>query len=120
MPPIFAQAVTLPQISDYLAGSEAVFPQCDEAKVIAETMIHRAARIAAILTAGGVVRSCGRSGHCKIAVEGSQFRRLTGFGSCFTQELEQLLGNYGITCALVEVENSCLVGAALAAFAQGM
>ena len=90
------------------------------AKTIAKVMIHRAAKVAAILTAGPVLRSCKAGETCTIVIEGSQYSKLTGFGACFRQELETLLEPHGIGYAITQVENSCLLGAALAAFAEPM
>lgn len=66
----FLEPVTLPEISDYLAGKPTAIAEDPAAKQIAETMIRRAAKIAAILTAGPVLRSCS-GGTCKMVVEGS-------------------------------------------------
>lgn len=120
LPETFASDVTLPQISDYLAGKQTSIPDNADAKQIAWTMLRRAARIAAVLTAGPVVRSCPEVGDCKIVIEGSQFSKLTGFGEAFCAELEALLLPYEIRYCVAEVENSCLIGAALAAFAEEM
>ena len=116
----FAQPVTLPQISDYLAGKCSEIPEDAAAKEIAKTMIHRAAKIAAVLTAGPIVRSCAPGQTCTMVIEGSQFRKLTFFADLFRQELSKLLMPGGITFAIREVENSCLIGAAIAAFAEPM
>ena len=116
----FAQPVTLPQISDYLAGKCSEIPENAAAKEIAKTMIHRAAKIAAVLTAGPVIRSCAPGQTCTMVIEGSQFRKLTFFGDLFRQELSKLLMPSRITFAIKEVENSCLIGAAIAAFAEPM
>ena len=116
----FHTVYPLPQISDYLAGAETAIPESEAAKEIARTMIHRAAKVAAILTAGPALRSCREGETCTIVIEGSQYSRLTGFGNCFRQELGALLRPYGIGYAITQVENSCLLGAALAAFAEPM
>jgi hexokinase len=116
----FQTVYTLPQISDYLAGAETSIPESEDAKAIARTMVHRAAKVAAILTAGPALRSCKAGETCTIVIEGSQYSRLTGFGDCFRQELEALLQPHGIGYAITQVENSCLLGAALAAFAEPM
>ena len=116
----FSTVYPLPQISDYLAGSETAIAESAEAKEIARTMIHRAAKVAAILTAGPVLRSCCEGETCTIVIEGSQYTKLTGFGDCFRQELKALLQPHGIGYAITQVENSCLIGAALAAFAEPM
>jgi hexokinase len=119
LPGSFSADYSLPQISDYLAGENATIPESAAAKQIAETMIHRAAKIAAVLTAGPVLRSQPR-GNCTLVIEGSQFHRLTGFGDHFRQELDALLKPRNITHTVTTTENSCLLGAALAAFAQPM
>ena len=116
----FSEPVSLPQISDYLAGIPGELPRDLGAEVIARTMIRRAAKIAAVLTAGPVLKSCVPGSSCTLVIEGSQFRKLTGFGNGFLEELEGLLTPYGIDFAVAEVENSCLIGAAVAAFAQPM
>ena len=80
----------------------------------------RAAKIAAVLTAGAILKSCKPGETCTLVIEGSQFRKLTGFGDSFRTELDELLLRYDIRFEVAEVENSCLIGAALAAFAQPM
>ena len=119
IPQAFAAPVPLPVISDYLAGSSAL-PEDDGARAIAATMICRAAKLAAILTAGAVLRCRKRGESCGIVIEGSQFYKLTGFGPAFTRELDALLAPHAITAHLHQVENSCLLGAAMAAFARPM
>lgn len=111
---------TLPQISGMLDGGYGPIPANENALLIAKTVIHRAAKIAAILCAGPVLR-CTQPRSCiNIAVEGSQFWKLSGFRTLFCQELEQLLHPYEIRYSIVHSENACLKGAALAAFAQPM
>ena len=119
LPEEFRREVSLPQISDYLAGLPVDLPRNDNAETIAGVMIRRAAKIAAVLTAGAVVRSKPQ-GQCTLVIEGSQFHRLTGFGEGFCRELEALLQPRGIGFQVAAVENSCLMGAALAAFAEPM
>ena len=116
----FADPVTLPQISDYLAGREGALPEDTGAKTIARTMIHRGAKIAAVLTAGPVLKSCAPGQNCAMVIEGSQFEKLTGFGDAFCKELDALLRPYDIAVRICRVENSCLIGAAVAAFAEPM
>lgn len=111
---------TLPRISDYLAGAATDIPEDAAAREIAETMVCRAAKIAAILTAAPIARSCVPGETCTMVIEGSQYSRLTGFGDSFRRELEGLLAAHGISVAITQMENSCLMGAALAAFAQPM
>lgn len=115
----FADPVSLPEISDYLAGSR-IFPEDAGAKEIARIMIHRAAKIAAVLTAGPVRKSCAPGESCGLVIEGSQYEKLTGFGEAFRLELNALLKPYGIEVRISKVENSCLIGAAVAAFAEPM
>lgn len=119
LPPAFRVPAPLVMISNYLAGSTTHLPQNPTAEAIARIMIHRAAKIAAVLTAGPIVRSA-PGDCCTLVIEGSQFHRLTGFADCFRRELDALLGPRNIRCTITSVENSCLVGAALAAFAQPM
>ena len=116
----FTAGYSLPRISDYLAGLETEIPEDPAARLIAATMVNRAAKVAAILTAGPVLRSCSSGEICTIVIEGSQYSRLTGFGDCFRQELAALLQPHGIGYSITQVENSCLIGAALAAFAHPM
>lgn len=120
LPEAFLKPESLPRISDYLAGEDVGIPNHPAARKIARTMIHRAAKIAAILTAGPVLRSCGPGENCTIVVEGSQFSRLTGFAGSFRRELQELLMPWDVTFSITQVENSCLIGAALAAFAEPM
>ena len=115
----FAKHVTLPEISAYLAGGTEL-PEDGTAKEIAKTMIHRAAKIAAVLTAGAVLKSCAPGQKCGMVIEGSQFEKLTGFGAAFCDELDALLKPYSIDIRISKVENSCLIGAAIAAFAEPM
>ena len=117
LPTDFLEPAALPVISDYLAGTPGPLPQDPNAAVLARILIHRAAKIAAVLTAGPILRSLPQ-GCCTLVIEGSQFHRLTGFADCFRRELETLLAPRNITCAITATENSCLLGAALAAFAQ--
>ena len=83
-------------------------------------MISRAAKIAAVLTAGPILKSHTSGQQCKLIIEGSQYTRLTGFAEAFNRELETLLAPYGIRFSALQMENSCLLGAAIAAFAQPM
>ena len=112
--------VTLPEISNLLEGSSTALPHSPAAETIARTLIHRAAKIAAILCAGPVIRCTSPGGHVNIAVEGSQYEKLQGFREHFRQELEALLSRRHITFTMVQAENACLKGAALAAFAEAM
>jgi len=118
--PGFPALIPLPQISDYLAGKETPLPEDPGAKEIARTMIHRSAKIAAVLTAAPILRSCLPGENCTLVIEGSQFHKLTFFADYFTEELASLLTPYDIGFSIKTVENSCLIGAALAAFAQPM
>ena len=119
LPPEFLEDVELPLISDYLAGNPTSLPRNGKATVLARVMIHRAAKIAAVLTAGPILRS-NPQGTCALVIEGSQFHRLTGFGDCFRKELSALLKPRNLDFSITAVENSCLLGAALAAFAKPM
>lgn len=109
---------TLPEISAMLEGRETAIPQSDDACLIARTLIHRAAKIAAILCAGPVLRCA--STQVNIAVEGSQFSKLFGFRAHFTEELKSILQPKGIAFSFVQADHTCLKGAALAAFAKTM
>ena len=116
----FADPVTLPDISNYLADKDSPIPDNSCAKQIASVLIHRAAKIAAILTAG-VVRFCHQPGqHCTMVIEGSQYEKLTGFAANYRTELDALLAPHQITYDIAQTVGSCLVGAALAAFAEPM
>ena len=119
LPDEFRTPATLPLISDYLAGKPVALPENSDAAALARTLIHRAAKIAAVLTAGPIIRSQPKE-TCTLVIEGSQFHRLTGFGDCFCRELDRLLNPQNITVSIASAENSCLIGAALAAFAQPM
>ena len=116
--PAFAEPVDLPRISDYLAGEYGSLPQDPGAGEIAGTMLHRAAKIAAVLTAGAVLRSSVPGDTCRIVIEGSQYTKLTGFAELFRQELKALMQPRNIGFTIAQVENSCMIGAALAAFAE--
>lgn len=118
--PVFCSSVTLPQISNYLEGTEATLPDCPAAKKITWTMICRAAKIAAILTAGVVLFRHSAGEVCTMVIEGSQFDKLTGFRDAYTSELDTLLTPHRVSYKIVQSENNCLVGAALSAFAKPM
>ena len=120
LPEAFLEPRSLPEISDYLAGLNTGIPEAAAAREIARTMLRRAAKVAAILTAGPVLRSCAPGEYCTMVIEGSQYSKLTGFGPAFRQELAALLQPCGIGFEITQVENSCLIGAALAAFAEPM
>lgn len=119
LPADFLEPATLPLISDYLAGATVALPQDPNAAQLARGLIHRAAKIAAVLTAGPILRSTSQE-CCTLVIEGSQFHRLTGFADCFHRELKALLDPRHIEYNVTAVENSCLLGAALAAFAKPM
>ena len=91
-----------------------------DAVEIARAAIHRAAKIAAILCAGPLLRISGHDKPLRIAMEGSQYWKLTGFRDYFHCELDTLLKPYGIRYEIVRSENACLIGAARAAFADTM
>lgn len=118
LPEAFSSPVSLPQISDYLAEQLVYLPQNPEARQIAQVLIHRGAKVAAILTAATILCSQPQGGQCSLVIEGSQYRKLTGFAGAFRKELDQLLQPYGIEAAIEQWEDSCLTGAALAAFAE--
>ena len=101
-------------------GLPVPIPEDSAARQIARVMVCRAAKIAAILTAGGILRSCAEHSVCTLVIEGSQFEKLTGFAPAFRQELSALLHPLDIAFEIIKVENSCLLGAALAAFAEPM
>lgn len=103
----------LAQVSQALAEGE----QSDTAE-IARIAISRAAKVAAVLCTGPILRTGEKNP--KVAVEGSQYWKLTGFREEFHRYLQQLLKPSGIHCEIVRSENACLIGAARAAFAQTM
>ena len=113
----FGSAATLPEISNYLLGQPTAIPEDPLARQIAKTIIGRAAKIAAILTAG-VVRISQEPGTCcTLVIEGSQYQKLSGFAAAYEAELKELLSPHHISFHIVQLENSCLIGAALTAFA---
>lgn len=122
LPTAFAQCGSdLSKISNYLAGNrDSGIPENETARQIAAGLVHRAAKIAAILTAGSVVRSSVEDRPVRIAVEGSTFWKLTGFQQQFCEALSALLVPYGKDFSILRTENACLIGAARAAFAQTM
>ncbi|MBO5169417.1 MAG: hypothetical protein J6B70_01525 [Oscillospiraceae bacterium] len=85
---------------------------------IAAIAIQRAAKIAAVLCAGPMLRAAGKNSSVRVAVEGSQYWRLTGFREAFHQELDNLLPQ--LSYEIVHAENACLIGAAIAAWADPM
>lgn len=86
---------------------------------IAAVAVHRAAKIAAVLCAGPILRAARDTKTLRVAVEGSQYWRLTGFRDAFHLELDALLPE-AVTCRIVKSENACLIGAAQAAWAEKM
>lgn len=86
---------------------------------IAAIAVRRAAKIAAVLCAGPILRAAVPGVPVRVAVEGSQYWRLTGFREAFHRELDRLLPAE-VTCRILQTENACLIGAARAAFAQPM
>ena len=108
---------SLADISQHLSGGTDF---CPDAVAIAKALIHRAAKVAAILCAGPMLR-CAKPGQIlRMAVEGSQYWKLAGFREGFHQELDTLVAPYGIRYEIVQTENACLIGAAKAAFARPM
>lgn len=85
---------------------------------IAKIAIVRAAKIAAVLCAGPILRAVRDDKSVRIAVEGSQYWRLTGFREDFHRELAALIPD--ISWDICRVDNACLIGAARAAFANPM
>lgn len=111
----------LAQISRYLAdGEQSPIPGHPCAAEIAAATIHRASKIAAILCAGPLLRIPGDGQPLGIAMEGSQYWKLTGFRDAFHRELDALLVPAGIQYRIIQSENACLAGAARAAFAERM
>lgn len=106
----------LARISKTLAENRGELPE--EALEIARTAVSRAAKIAAVLCAGPVIRA-GKA-HVRIAVEGSQYWKLAGFRKAFHKYLDEILAPKGIGYEIVKTENACLIGAAKAAFAEKM
>lgn len=111
----------LAAISRYLTGEAAPeIPEEAAAREIAQRAVERAAKIAAVLCAGPILRAGTPGDTVRVAVEGSQYWRLTGFREVFHRELKLLLEPEGIAWEIVRAENACLVGAARAAFAKPM
>lgn len=107
----------LASVSQILAGAaEHTLPE--EALEIARIAISRAAKIGAILCAAPILRT--EMKNPKVAVEGSQYWKLTGFQDAFHRELDELLKPYHVAYEIVRSENACLTGAARAAFAEPM
>ena len=108
-------------ISEYLAGGNCgSLPRHPDALEIALETVRRAAKIAAILCAGPLLRIPRQRLPLRIAMEGSQYWKLTGFRPAFHHALDALLEPYGIRYEIVKSENTCLIGAARAAFAEKM
>ena len=110
----------LADISRFLAGEESPIPAVPEARQIGALLVRRAAKTAAILCAGPIRKAAQPGSTVRVAVEGSQYWKLTGFREAFNQELPALLAPAGVRYQIVKSENACLAGAALAAFAQPM
>lgn len=118
LPDSFREGICdLASVSQILAGAaENTLP--GEAVEIAKIAISRAAKIAAILCAAPILRT--ERNNPKVAVEGSQYWKLTGFREAFHRELDELLKPYHVAYEIVRSENACLTGAARAAFAEPM
>lgn len=110
----------LADISRFLDGEGSPIPAVPEARQIGALLVRRAAKTAAILCAGPIRKAAQSGGTVRVAVEGSQYWKLTGFREAFNQELPALLAPAGIRYQIVKSENACLTGAALAAFARPM
>ena len=87
---------------------------------MAQLLAARAAKIAAILCAGPMLRAGQPGQRLRVAIEGSQFWKLTGFRGHFCRELDGLLMPHELSYEVVQTENACLIGAARAAFAKQM
>jgi len=109
---------SLAEISGFLAGEQTSVPEDKTARELASVLIQRAAKIAAVLCAGPILRCSDPGEEIPAAVEGSQYWRLTGFREAFHRELALLLPDRAVK--IVKTEESCLRGAALAAFAKPM
>lgn len=86
---------------------------------IAAIAVRRAAKIAAVLCAGPILRTARPGQRVRVAVEGSQYWRLTGFREAFHEALDELLADRA-DYEIVRTENACLLGAAKAAWAVPM
>lgn len=122
LPPAFlGGSWDLARISQYLAGAgQTGIPHHAAALEIAAAAVVRAAKIAAVLCAGPLLRIPLPEKPLRIAMEGSQYWKLTGFREAFHKELDTLLAPRGIGCEIVKTDNACLIGAARAAFARRM
>lgn len=122
LPPSFRNGHwNLAQISEYLTeGAGSPIAYHPDAVEIARATIRRAAKIAAILCAGPLLRISGHQNPLRVAMEGSQYWKLTGFRDAFHRELDALLRPWGIAYEIIKTENACLIGAARAAFAEKM
>ena len=122
LPPSFRNGHwNLAQISEYLTeGAGSPIAYHPDAVEIARATIRRAAKIAAILCAGPLLRISGHQHPLRVAMEGSQYWKLTGFRDAFHRELDALLRPWGIAYEIIKTENACLIGAARAAFAKKM
>ena len=109
---------SLAEISGFLAGEQTSIPEDKTAKALASVLIQRAAKIAAVLCAGPILRCSEPGEEIPVAVEGSQYWLLTGFREAFHRALEELIPDRKVR--IVKTENACLRGAALAAFAEPM
>lgn len=109
---------SLAEISGFLAGEKGSVPEDKTAKELASVLIQRAAKIAAVLCAGPILRCSEPGEEIPAAVEGSQYWLLTGFREAFHRALEELIPDRKVR--IVKTENACLRGAALAAFAELM
>jgi len=91
------------------------------AREIALCLVERAAKITAILTAGFILHGItDRTRPVGIIAEGSTFWKMTGFLPAYRKELDAILLPQGIRYGLLQQEDICLYGSALAAFAKPM
>jgi len=111
----------LGEISRFLSGERVEqIPENEQAAQMAKLLVARAAKIAAILCAGPIIRAGQPGQRLRVAVEGSQFWKMTGFRGHFCRELDGLLQPFALSYEVVQTENACLIGAARAAFAKRM
>lgn len=122
--PVGLSPFALGEMSAFLAGEGTPVgmfscgEDLEEGRRICALLVERAAKLGAIANAAAAVR-CGERGGAPVAIvaEGTTFRRLTGYRSCFESFLRGLLAPYEIAFETIVGEDFNLSGALMATFA---
>ncbi len=117
---VHLQPFALKNVSEFVTGGG--FPctfECESDRLFAmdvcNLLVERAAKMGAIVNAALAIASCrDKSLPVAIVAEGTTFNKLAGYRGAFEKYLTQILGDYGITYAIVQGEDLNLVGTLMA------